>query len=52
MTNVSSLLIDDECDHLGDMLQKNKDILAWSHSDMLGIDPSMASHRLNILSTT
>ncbi|KAL6347792.1 hypothetical protein AAG906_026321 [Vitis piasezkii] len=28
----------DECGNLGEMLCKNKDILVWIHSDMLGID--------------
>ncbi|CAL2240537.1 unnamed protein product [Prunus armeniaca] len=26
----------------------NKDVFAWSHVDMLGIDPSVACHRLNV----
>lgn len=31
------------------MFHWNVDIFAWTHSDMLGIDPSMAAHKLNIL---
>ncbi|RVW81014.1 hypothetical protein CK203_054654 [Vitis vinifera] len=30
-------------------LQWNKDVFAWTHFDMPGIHPSIASHRLNIL---
>ena len=30
------------------MLQCNKDIFVWTHSDMPGIHPVMASHKLNI----
>jgi hypothetical protein len=29
-------------------LQCNEDIFAWSHEDLLGIDPSVLVHRLNI----
>jgi hypothetical protein len=29
-------------------LKKNKDVFAWSHEDMPGIDPSIISHKLNI----
>ncbi|RVW44581.1 hypothetical protein CK203_104467 [Vitis vinifera] len=32
--------------------QTNHDIFAWAHSDMKGIHPSIASHRLNVFSTT
>ena len=31
-------------------LRKSIDVFAWSHEDMLGIDPSVISHRLNLLS--
>ncbi|RVW78024.1 Retrovirus-related Pol polyprotein from transposon opus [Vitis vinifera] len=31
--------------------QTNHDIFAWAHSDMKGIHPSIASHRLNVFST-
>ncbi|KAL6320610.1 hypothetical protein AAG906_008610 [Vitis piasezkii] len=30
-------------------LQRNKDVFAWTHSDMPEIHPLIASHRLNIL---
>ena len=29
-------------------LRENIDVFAWSHEDMLGIDPSVITHRLNI----
>ncbi|RVX22892.1 hypothetical protein CK203_008143 [Vitis vinifera] len=31
------------------MLRQNHDVFAWAHSNMIGIHPSVASHRLNIL---
>ena len=30
-------------------LKDNQDVFAWSHEDMLGIDPSVIVHRLNVL---
>ncbi|XP_075649736.1 uncharacterized protein LOC142620219 [Castanea sativa] len=29
-------------------LKENKDVFSWSHKDMLGIDPSIIVHRLNV----
>ena len=29
-------------------LRSNQDVFAWSHEDMLGIDPSVMVHRLNV----
>ena len=29
-------------------LRMNQDVFAWSHEDMLGIDPSVIVHRLNV----
>ena len=29
-------------------LRKNQDVFAWSHKDMVGIDPSISCHHLNI----
>ena len=29
-------------------LRKSIDVFAWSHEDMLGIDPSVIIHRLNV----
>ena len=31
-------------------LRGNRDIFAWSYEDMLGIDPSVMVHRLNVSS--
>ena len=33
-------------------LKTNQDVFAWSHEDMLGIDPSVIVHRLNVNPTT
>ncbi|RVW74067.1 Transposon Tf2-11 polyprotein [Vitis vinifera] len=33
------------------ILRQNHDIFAWAHSDMKGIHPSIASHRLNVFLT-
>ena len=33
---------------LANFLRVNQDIFAWSHEDMLGIDPSVIVHRLNV----
>ncbi|RVW83292.1 Transposon Ty3-I Gag-Pol polyprotein [Vitis vinifera] len=43
----NSLLEPNEKQHLEEMLQQNKDVFAWTHSDMLGIHLSVASHWLN-----
>ena len=29
-------------------LRSNRDVFAWTHKDMLGIDPSVIVHRLNV----
>ena len=29
-------------------LMKSKDVFAWSHEDMLGINPSVITHHLNV----
>ena len=33
------------------MLVNNVDVFAWNHSDMVGISPTIASHKLNIIPT-
>ena len=33
---------------LAGFLRMNQDVFAWSHEDMLGIDPSVIVHRLNV----
>ena len=32
-------------------LRSNRDVFVWSHEDMLGIDPSVMVHRLNVSSS-
>ena len=49
VTYANSLLALEELKVLEDVLRQNKDVFAWAHSDMLGIHPSIASHRLNIM---
>ena len=48
-TYANSLLEPDETWRLEETLQQNKDVFAWAHSNMPGIHPSVASHRLNVL---
>ena len=45
----SSLLTDDKKQQLRFVLLSNIDVFAWSHSDMIGINPTVASHKLNII---
>ena len=33
---------------LAAFLRSNRDVFAWTHEDMLGIDPSVIVHRLNV----
>ena len=47
-TYVSNLLSNEEKEQLQRVLLGNIDVFAWSHSDMTGIDPTLASHKLNI----
>ena len=48
-TYVSSLLSNEEMEQLQLILLNNIDVFAWSHSDMVGINPTVASHKLNII---
>ena len=50
-TYVSSLLSNEENEMLQLVLLNNIDVFAWSHSDMVGINPTMATHQLNIIPT-
>ena len=45
---VGTLLSKKEKDELILFLRRNKDIFSWSHRDILGVDPLMAEHQLNI----
>ena len=48
-TYVSTLLSSEEKEQLRCVLLGNTDVFAWSHLDMVGIDPNLASHKLNII---
>ena len=50
-TYVSSLLSNEEREQLQLVLLNNIDVFAWSHSDMVGINLKVASHKLNIIPT-
>ena len=50
-TYISSLLTKDERAQLQQILQDNADVFAWTHSDMTGINPMHASHKLNVVSS-
>ena len=51
-TYVSTLLSSKEKKQLQHVLLGNADIFAWSHSDMVEIDQTLASHKLNIIAST
>ena len=51
-TYVSSLLSNEEREQLRLMLLRHIDVFTWRHSDMVGINPVVASHKLNVLPTT
>ena len=48
-TYVNSLLSNQESEQLQLVLLNNIDVFIWSHSDMVGINPMVASHKLNII---
>ena len=50
-TYVSTLLSSEEKQQLQRVLLGNTDVFAWSHSNMVGINPSLASHKLNIIAS-
>ena len=50
-TYVSSLPSGEERARLQQILQANADVFAWTHSDMIGINPMRASHKLNVVSS-
>ncbi|XP_070667586.1 uncharacterized protein [Malus domestica] len=45
---IGSRLSPDEKEELTIFLRKNRDIFAWSPSDMPGIDPKVACHKLHV----
>ena len=50
-TYVNTLLSSEEKGQLQHVLLGNTDVFTWSHSDMAGIDPKLASHKLNIITS-
>ena len=50
-THTSSLMSDKEREQLQLVLLNSLDVFVWSHSDMVGINSTMASHNLNIIPT-
>ena len=48
-TYVSYLLSNAEREQLQFVLLNNIDVFAWSHSDMVGINPTVTSHKRNII---
>ena len=48
-TYVNSLLSSEEKEQLQLVLLRNINVFAWNHSDMIGINPMLASHKLNII---
>ena len=51
-TYVSTLLSNEEKEQLQHVLLENVDVFAWCHSNMVGIDQTLASHKLNIITST
>ena len=50
-TYVSSLLSNEKREQLQLVLLNNIYVFAWSNSDMVGINPMVASHKLNAIPT-
>ena len=47
-TYVCTLLSSEEKEQLRCVLLGNANVFIWSHSNLVGIDPTLASHKLNI----
>ena len=47
-TRIGTLANPTICQALTTFLKDNRDVFTWSHEDMLGIDPSIMVHRLNV----
>lgn len=47
-TRVGQSLIPKLRTQIKNFLKANSDVFAWSHEDMLGIDPEVIAHRLNV----
>ena len=50
-TYVSTLLSSQVKEQLQHLLLGNADVLAWIHLDMVRIDPTLDSHKLNIIAS-
>ena len=50
-TYISSLPSNEETEWLGLMLLNNIDVFTWSHLDIIGINPTVAYHKVNIIPT-
>ena len=48
-TYISSLLSNEENERLQRVLLQNIEVFAWNNLDMNGIDPTLASHELNVI---
>ena len=48
MTKIGTLTSPTICQALMTFLRDNRDVFSWSHEDMLGINPSVIVHRLNV----
>ena len=48
-TKIGTLASPTICQELTAFLRSNRDVFAWTHEDMPGIDPSVLIHRLNVL---
>ena len=51
LTYVSTLLSSEEKKQLQHILFGNTYVFTWSHSDMVEIDPTLPSHKLNIIAS-
>ena len=51
-TYVSTLLSSEDKKQLQHVLLGNTYVFTWSNSDIVGIDPTLASHKLNIIAST
>ena len=48
-TYICSLLSNEEREHIRLVLLNNIDVFAWSHSNMVRVNPTVAYHKLNII---
>ena len=48
-TYVNSLMSNEKREQLRLVMLNNIEAFTWSHSDMVGINPTLASHELNII---